>query len=239
MRSTITTILASVLSASYIFNTTIFTLPIDNVCADEKIQEEIQKEKEDDSLQGTNISDLASSQKKLTLINQDNEPVILDSLIGKPLVMSFIFTRCPSPTMCPLIMEKVAKVQKELNKEYKDKVFFVIMTFDPEYDTPEVLKKYGEGYGVDYGNLIYLTGKKSDIDKALTHFRVYAKEEEPGQISHTMETMVLDEKGVIKRIFPTSIWSPESVVNEVKKVVANWERTQTVYHKGTKGTKMK
>ncbi|MGR3319919.1 MAG: SCO family protein, partial [Candidatus Anammoxibacter sp.] len=160
---------------------------------------------------------------KLTLINQDNEPVILDSLIGKPLVMSFIFTRCQLPTMCPLIMEKVAKVQKEINKEYKDKVFFVIMTFDPEYDTPEVLKKYGEGYGVDYDNLIYLTGKKSDMDKALTHFRVYAKEEAPGQIAHTMETMVLDEKGVIKRIFPTSIWSPKSVVNEVKKVVANWE----------------
>ncbi|MGR3178108.1 MAG: SCO family protein [Candidatus Anammoxibacter sp.] len=218
------TIIASVLSASCIFSTIFFTLPIGNVRADEENQEKIQKEKEDDNaLHETNISDLTSSQKGLTLINQNNEPVILDSLIGKPLVMSFIFTRCQLPTMCPLIMKKVAKVQKELNKEYKDKVFFVIMTFDPEYDTPEVLKKYGEGYGVDYDNLIYLTGKKGDIDKALAHFRVYAKEEAPGQISHTMETMVLDEKGVIKRIFPTSIWSPKSVVNEVKKVIAKWE----------------
>ncbi|MGR3220212.1 MAG: SCO family protein [Candidatus Anammoxibacter sp.] len=221
-------IIASVLFVFYILNTAFFVLPVNNVCADEETQEEIRDNnirirKEDNQLHETNISDLTSAGKKLTLINQNNEPVILDSLIGKPLVMSFIFTRCSSPTMCPLIMKKVAQVQKELNKEYKDKVFFAIFTFDPEYDTPAVLKKYGESYGVNYDNLIYLTGKKIDMDKALTHFRVYAKEEAPGEISHTMETMVLDEKGVIKRIFPTSIWSPKSVVNEVKKVVANWE----------------
>lgn len=172
------------------------------------------------------ISSLDKSAAPLTLINQNNEPVILDSLIGKPLVMSFIFTRCPMAEMCPLIMQKIVKVQKGLNIEYKDKVFFAIMTFDPEYDTPEVLKEYGKNNGVDFDNLIYLTGDKKDIENAITHFRVYFKEEAPGQISHTMETMVMDEKGVIKRIFPTSIWSPESVIEEVKKVIKNMEESK-------------
>lgn len=174
----------------------------------------------------TESSSLQSPSRPFALINQENEPVVLDSLIGKPLVLSFIFTRCPLPDMCPLIMKKVAMVQKSLNKEHKDDVFFAVMTFDPEYDTPEVLKKYGEGYGVDYDNLIYLTGKKSDVDTALEHFRVYASQEAPGLISHTMETMVLDENGVIKRIFPTSIWSPKSVVQEVKRVLADSSHTQ-------------
>lgn len=189
----------------------------DYVCA----SEDIVKDKSEKPPLEPAIANMDSGSKPLTLINQDNKPVVLDSLIGKPLVMSFIFTRCPLPNACPLIMEKIVKVQEELNKEYKDRVFFAVMTFDPEYDTPEVLKKYGESYGVDYDNLIYLTGKKEDIDKALNHFRVYAKEEAPGQISHTMETMVMDEKGVIKRIFPTSIWSPKSVVEEVKRVITN------------------
>ena len=185
--------------------------------------EENKSEKTEDVASEAEVSKLVSPSKPLALINQENEPVVLDSLIGKPLVMSFIFTRCPLPNMCPLIMQKVVKVQEELNKDYKDKVFFALITFDPEYDTPEVLKKYGENYGVDYDNLIYLTGEKDDIDKALDHFRVYAEEEAPGQISHTMETMVMDEKGVITKIFPTSIWNPKSVAKEVKRVISNWE----------------
>ena len=172
------------------------------------------------------VSSLESSSSKFALINQRNESVVLDSLMGKPLVMSFIFTRCPMPNMCPLIMQKVAKVQKELNKDYKDKVSFAILTFDPEYDTPEVLKRYGESYEVDFDNLIYLTGPKEDVETALEHFKVYAEEESDGMISHTMETMVMDEKGVIKRIFPTSIWSVKSVVNEVKNVIERWEKQE-------------
>ncbi len=169
------------------------------------------------------LSDIKGDSKPLELFNQNNEPIVLDSLIGKPLVMSFLFTRCPLPEMCPLIMQKVVKVQEGLNKEYKDKVFFAIMTFDPEYDTPEVLKKYGENYMVDFDNLIYITGKKKDVETALDHFRVYFKEEGPGQIAHTLETMVMDEKGVIKRVFPTTIWSPKSVIAEVKKIIEKWE----------------
>ncbi len=166
---------------------------------------------------------LKSPKKAFALINQNNEPVVLDSLIGKPLVMSFIFTRCPLPEMCPLIMQKVVKVQEGLNKEYKDKVFFAVMTFDPEYDTPEVLKKYGEYYGVNYDNFIYLTGKTEDVETALNHFRVYFKKEADGQIAHTLETMVMDEKGKIIRVFPTTIWNPKSVIKEVEKVIKNWE----------------
>lgn len=166
---------------------------------------------------------LSEPDKPFSLINQDNKPVVLDDLIGKPLVMSFIYTRCPMADMCPLIMKKMVEVQKGLNKGHKDKVFFAIITFDPEYDTPEVLKEYGRAYGVDYDNLIFLTGKKVDIDYALNHFRIYYKEEAPGTISHTMETLVMDEKGVIKRIFPTSIWNPKDVIKEVKKTLSRQE----------------
>lgn len=166
---------------------------------------------------------LSEPDKPFSLINQDNKPVVLDDLIGKPLVMSFIYTRCPMSDMCPLIMKKIVEVQKGLNKGHKDKVFFAIITFDPEYDTPEVLKEYGKAYGVDYDNLIFLTGKKNDVDYALNHFRIYYKEEAPGTIAHTMETLVMDEKGVIKRIFPTSIWNPKDVIEEVEKIISRQE----------------
>ena len=172
------------------------------------------------------ISKQSTSHKPFILINQDNEPVALDSLIGKPVVMSFIYTRCSMPDMCPLIMKKIVQVQKGLKKEYKDKVLFAIITLDPEYDTPKVLKKFGNYYRVDYDNLIFLTGKKDDVDYALNHFRVYYKVESPGVLAHTMETLVMDEAGVIKKDFPSSLWEPEEVIEEVEKIIENREASK-------------
>lgn len=172
------------------------------------------------------ISKQSTSHKPFILINQDNEPVALDSLIGKPVVMSFIYTRCSMPDMCPLIMKKIVQVQKGLKKEYKDKVLFAIITLDPEYDTPKVLRKFGNYYRVDYDNLIFLTGKKDDVDYALNHFRVYYKVESPGVLAHTMETLVMDEAGVIKKDFPSSLWEPEDVIEEVEKIIENREASK-------------
>ncbi len=80
--------------------------------------EEISKSQEKESGTKEEISEPGTSHKPFTLINQNNEPVALDSLIGKPLVMSFIYSRCSMPDMCPLIMKKIVQVQKGLKKEY-------------------------------------------------------------------------------------------------------------------------
>lgn len=213
----------SIFSLGNIFSNNLF---INTAFCEEKTDEaKVETKSNEKSNEQTTVLSVPS--KPFTLINQNNEPVVLDSLIGKPLVMSFIFTRCPLPEMCPLIMQKIVKVQTELNKEFKDKVFFAIMTFDPEYDTPEVLKQYGKNYGVDFDNLIYLTGDKDHVTKAINHFRVYFEQEASGLIAHTLETMIMDEKGIIKKIFPTTIWHPKSVIKEVKNIIKNWEEQGT------------
>ncbi len=188
--------------------------------------EEISKPHEKGSDIKGEIPEPGTSHKPFTLINQNNEPVALDNLMGKPLVMSFIYSRCSMPDMCPLIMKKIVQVQKGIRREYKDKIFFAIITLDPEYDTPEVLKKFGNYYRVDYGNLIFLTGKKQDVDYTLNHFRVYYKEESPGVLAHTMETLVMDEAGVIRKDFPASLWRPEDVIEEVGKIIEKGEASK-------------
>jgi len=188
--------------------------------------EEISKSQEKETGTKEEISEPDTSHKPFTLINHNNEPVVLDSLMGKPLVMSFIYSRCSMPDMCPLIMKKIVQVQKGLKKKYKDKVFFAIITLDPEYDTPKVLKEFGNYYRVDYDNLIFLTGKKDDVDYVLNHFRVYYKAESPGVLAHTMETLVMDEAGVIKKDFPASLWKPEDVIEEVKKIIEKGEASK-------------
>ena len=61
---------------------------------------------------------------------------------------------------------------------------------------------------------------------ALDHFRVYYKVESPGVLTHTMETLVMDEAGVIKKDFPASIWKSEDVIKEVKKIIEKREASK-------------
>ncbi len=78
----------------------------DNICPEYLLSsvfagEEISKSQEKESGTKEENSEPGTSHKPFTLINQNNEPVALDSLIGKPLVMSFIYSRCSMPDMCP------------------------------------------------------------------------------------------------------------------------------------------
>ncbi len=59
--------------------------------------EKISKSQEKETGTKEEISEPGTSHKPFTLINQNNEPEALDSLIGKPLLMSFIYSRCSMP----------------------------------------------------------------------------------------------------------------------------------------------
>lgn len=162
--------------------------------------------------------------KPLTLLNQNSEPVEMDSLMGKTLVMTFIYTRCPSPTKCPLIMSRMVKLQKELT-DYKEEISFAVVSIDPEYDTPRVLKEYAEINNVDFYNFTLLTGPKEDVDKVIERFKIYLEEEEPGILSHSLDTFLLDSKGVIRQVFPGAFWEVEVAADDVIKLIEEEQKT--------------
>ncbi len=74
-------------------------------------------------------------------------------------IASFIFTRCP--TSCPRVSEAIGKLQSGPLKG--SNVKFVSFSVDPDFDTPEVLKKYGEKVGADPQRWLFLTGPKDQV----------------------------------------------------------------------------
>ena len=72
------------------------------------------------------------------LIDQDGNKFTLDNLKGNVWLADFIFTTCAGP--CPIMTERMSTVQHDLIGI--DKLQFVSFTVNPDYDTPEVLKKY-------------------------------------------------------------------------------------------------
>ena len=72
----------------------------------------------------------------------------LNQFRGKELLITFIYTRCPLPNFCPLVTRNFAVIEKQLSADpkLKGKTHLLCVSFDPEHDTPERLKAYGEEY---------------------------------------------------------------------------------------------
>jgi protein SCO1/2 len=93
------------------------------------------------------------------LTNQDDKAVSLADLKGHTWIADVIFTRCAGP--CPIMTRQMKSLQDALPATSDAKL--VTMTTDPGYDTPEILKRYGDRFGADYNRWIFLTGAKPQI----------------------------------------------------------------------------
>lgn len=153
------------------------------------------------------------------LVNQDGRPVQLSEFRGKAVLVSYIFTRCPMPTMCPLVTSKMAQVQKAANTTLKDQVVLLSISFDPAYDTPEVLKEYGERYGADFSNWQFLTGDTAEIQTAAQDANVIYEDMGDGNFTHNMNTVLIASDGTVRQRFHGSGWKVSDVIGEIQKVV--------------------
>lgn len=84
-------------------------------------------------------------------VNEDGKEVNLaKDYPGKTLVITTIYTACPNPAMCPRLGQDFARLAKEVPAELRDQIRFVMISFDPQRDTPEVMKAWGRTQGVDF-----------------------------------------------------------------------------------------
>jgi protein SCO1 len=114
-----------------------------------------------------------------SLVDQNGEEVIFpDDFRGKPLVLGFIYTHCPD--ICSIITANLYRTWIEMDEP--EDIQFVLATFDPERDTPEVLKEYAADFRMDRPPFRFLTGSEEEISAFMERVRVR------NQVSDTRET---------------------------------------------------
>jgi protein SCO1 len=131
-----------------------------------------------------------------TLTSQEGKPVSLASFRGKVVAVAFIYTHCPD--ICPLLTQKMAKVQDELGAAFGPKIAFLSITIDPKRDTPAVLKGYAEAFGANPGGWWFLTGKPQTIRDLTRRYGVFVDEKAGGEITHTLLTTIIDAQGMMR-----------------------------------------
>jgi len=94
-----------------------------------------------------------------TLTNQDDAVTTLADLSNRVWVADIIFSRCAGS--CPIMSTEMKSLQDALPSTSEARL--VTLTTDPDFDTPAVLKKYGERYGADFQRWTFLTGTKNAL----------------------------------------------------------------------------
>jgi protein SCO1/2 len=128
--------------------------------------------------------------------DQTGTPFGSENLKGKIWIANFIFTRCKGP--CPLISTRMADLNTKLNK-LRDGVVLVSFTVDPDYDTPEVLTKYGELLGANPAHWKFLTGQPDSIKDFVVKGLLQPLSKEPdGTPAHSQRFVIVDGEGWIR-----------------------------------------
>ncbi len=133
-----------------------------------------------------------------SLVDQQGRAVTRDDLKGQVWVADFFFTHCPA--QCPMMTERMAKLQRVLPQGAPVKL--VSITVDPEQDSPEVLAEYAKKYGAEEGRWIFLTGDKQAIIRLANEGFLLPAGDNPND--HSLRLTLVDRSGRIRGYYDSS-----------------------------------
>jgi protein SCO1/2 len=154
-----------------------------------------------------------------SFVDQDGKTRSFSGFKGSPVVMTFIYTRCPLPTFCPLMDRHFAALQKALNENASlQAVHLVTVSFDPATDTPAVLKAHAKTLNADLKRWTFLTGDRDEVDQFAARFGVSIARamNDPRDITHNLRTVIVDADGKLVKVYTGNDWSPNQVLADLK-----------------------
>ena len=161
------------------------------------------------------------------LRNQDGHAIHLGQFRGKALLVTFIYTRCPSPQFCPRVTRYFAAVDKQLaaNPALYARTHLLCVSFDPEHDTPERLRAYGVTYiGSDAKNVFahwdFAVPDKPTLLEMAKFFDLGMTSEADGTITHTLSTTLIGANGKVVRFYPGNEWTVQDVLADLQGTAA-------------------
>jgi protein SCO1/2 len=162
----------------------------------------------------TQVSDFA-------LTNQFGRVVTLSDLRGQVWVADIIFTRCPGP--CAKMTKAISELQSALSPAQPVKL--LSLTADPEFDTPDVLRRYGEKFGAAPDRWQFLSGNKLDIYRLATKGLLLAVDEIKADertgpedlFVHSTRFVVVDKQGRVRGSFDgTESFSHQKIMETIQ-----------------------
>ena len=133
----------------------------------------------------------------MALWDQEGRFQLKKDFLGAPLAINFVFTSCQNARMCPASTSAMRKLADELAKRPAlANIRLVTITFDPEVDTPGILRTYAQGYGIDFKRHSFLTGREAHIKDLMRHYGILTTRSD-GTILHNAALVIVSPEGRI------------------------------------------
>lgn len=147
---------------------------------------------------------------------EEGKTIELKELKGKTLVMVMIYTTCKAA--CPRLVADMRNIEKQVPTEYHTDLQYVLVSIDPENDTPKRLKAFAKENLMDATHWTFLQGTKTSVREFANVLAVKYKQISPldfshsniisvfnpeGELVHQQEGLGVDNKETIKKIIET------------------------------------
>ena len=144
------------------------------------------------------------------LTDQAGAPLALSALKGKVVAVTFIYSRCPLPDYCPRMIENFKALRTRFAARMDRDLVFLTISFDPRYDTPEILARYAASQRAGGPGWHFLTGDAAKIERVCTAFGSQYWAEE-GLITHSLQTAVIDREGRLAATVEGKDFTPQQL----------------------------
>ena len=151
---------------------------------------------------------------------------------GKITLLSFIYSNCTDTNGCPLATSVFYKIQEKLKMDKKilSKLKMISLSFDPEYDTPEIMNLYGKDLSYIDADWSFLTTDSSrKLDPILSQYdqpviRKYTENGEyAGVQSHLLRVFLIDDNKLIRNVYNVDFLHPDLLINDIKTLLLSNE----------------
>jgi protein SCO1/2 len=155
------------------------------------------------------------------LINQNGKRISLHQYRGQTLLLTLIYTRCPFPDFCPRVSHEFAAIDQQLRADpaHYGKTHLLSISFDPEHDTPKILRAYGFSSSGSKDPALFTHWEFSAIPPdELPDFANYfalTYKEEGGLITHSLSTAVISPGGKIFKWYHGADWQASDLLQDI------------------------
>ncbi|MDT3696099.1 MAG: SCO family protein [Ignavibacterium sp.] len=159
-----------------------------------------------------------------TFFNQDSIQVEFPEIIkDKITLFTMIYTHCPD--ICPMTTHNMSLVEQRLPDNVKDRVRFVVISFDPKRDTPSIFKKYAEIRDLSFSTWSFLSGDEKNTNEVMLKFDIVAipadsTYDDDGTLSynviHTDRISLIDQNGKLRANYKGSTADLNMLIEDIK-----------------------